>query len=95
MTTNEIIKLLSERLGCTQVKAKKTFVATMETFKEIIRKEDIFSLPKCGTFKVKKRKRRKLFNPKKKVYLMLPIKNVLSFKPSNIFKNEVKKWRVK
>ncbi|MDA3871803.1 MAG: HU family DNA-binding protein [Candidatus Marinimicrobia bacterium] len=95
MTTNEIIKLLSERLGCSQVKAKKTFVATMETFKGIIQKEDIFSLPKYGTFKVKKKKRRKSFNPKKKIYLMLPIKNVLSFKPSNILKNEVKKWRIK
>ena len=69
MTTNEIIKLLSERLGCSQVKAKKTFVATMETFKGIIQKEGIFSLPKYGTFKVKKKKKRKLFNPKKKVYL--------------------------
>lgn len=95
MTTNEIITLLSERLNCTQVEAKKTFDKTIGTFKEIIEKENVFTLPKYGTFSVKKKKRRKSFNPKKKVHLMLPVKNVLSFKPSDLLKDEVKKWRVK
>ncbi|MEA3501047.1 MAG: HU family DNA-binding protein [Candidatus Marinimicrobia bacterium] len=95
MTTNELITLLSERLDCTQAEAKKTFDTTMETFKQIMEKEDIFSLPKYGNFSVQKRKRRKSFNPKKKVHLMLPVKNVLRFKPSDFFKDEIKEWRIK
>ena len=63
MTTNEIITTLSERLNCTQAESKETFDITMQIFKGIIGEENIFSLPKYGTFSVKKKKKRKSFNP--------------------------------
>ncbi len=94
MTTNELITILSERLDCTQVESKKTFDSTMEIFKEIIGKENVFSLPKFGTFSTKKKNKRKSFNPKLNKHLELPAKNVLTFKPSNFLKEQVKDWVV-
>ncbi|MEA1987057.1 MAG: HU family DNA-binding protein [Candidatus Marinimicrobia bacterium] len=95
MTTNELITILAERLECSQVEAKNTLEKTTETFKEIIGKENSFSLPKLGTYSVVKRERRKSYNPSKQVHLMLPVKNVLHFKASTFFKDEVKNWRKK
>ena len=96
MTTQDIIKILTGRLNLPQNEVKNQLLATLSTFRLEFGKQNGFSILGFGTFKVRKRNKRKSFNPFIDRYFILPPKMILSFRPSPILKENINtKRRVK
>lgn len=94
MNTSTIIKELSQRLDLPQTEIKRVYDSTFDAIKKSLGKQKGLVLQNFGSFSVKKRDRRKSFNPFKNIYIILPPKMVLSFKPSAALKAKVKNRRV-
>lgn len=94
MNTSAIIKELSLRLQKPQNETKALLDTALDVFKKNLGKNRGFILQNFGSFNIKKRERRKGFNPRDNSYIILPPKMVLVFKPSSALKEKVKNRRV-
>jgi nucleoid DNA-binding protein len=94
LNTSAIIKELSLRLQKPQNETKALLDTTLDVLKKNLGKNRGFILQNFGSFNIKKRERRKGFNPLKNSYIILPPKMVLVFKPSSALKEKVKSRRV-
>lgn len=89
MKKNEILKLISKRLGI----QKNTVEDVLETFLDIARQElengGEIPIPPLGRFKVQKYKERNSRNPKTGESIIVPAKNKVVFKQSKFLKESV------
>ncbi len=91
MNNKGFIAELSRRTGFTQDDTQKMVSTVIDTMNDAFQRGDIVSVPKFGTFEVKKRLERIVINPGTKQRMLVPPKLVLSFKPIASIKEKLKK----
>lgn len=91
MNNKGFIAELSRRTGFTQDDTQKMVSTVIDTMNDAFQRGDIVSVPKFGTFEVKKRFERIVINPGTKQRMLVPPKLVLSFKPIASIKEKLKK----
>ena len=82
ITKEDIANFINSEFGLTR-KDCNNFVR--DIIEEIIlglKKDNIVKIHNFGTFKIRNKKSRLARNPKSKVEVMIPSRNVISFKPS-------------
>ena len=82
ITKEDIANFINSEFGLTR-KDWNNFVR--DIIEEIIlglKKDNIVKIHNFGTFKIRNKKSRLARNPKSKVEVMIPSRNVISFKPS-------------
>lgn len=90
MNNKSFISELSQRLGYTQEDTQKMVNTVIDSMNDGFQRGDIVSIPKFGTFEVKKRLERIVVNPGTKQRMLVPPKLVLSFKPIAALKEKLK-----
>ena len=103
MTKKEIVKVISEKMGLTQLKTKeivqRTFDAIVDTLVEETRQNlekgadgtlGRIELRNFGVFEVKKRAARKARNPRTGAKVFVPEKFVVTFKPGKEMEERVR-----
>lgn len=91
MNNKGFIAELSRRTGFTQDDTQKMVSTVIDTMNDAFQRGDTVSVPKFGTFEVKKRLERIVINPGTKQRMLVPPKLVLSFKPIASIKEKLKK----
>lgn len=91
MNNKGFIAELSRRTGFTQDDTQKMVSTVIDTMNDAFQRGDIVSVPKFGTFELKKRLERIVINPGTKQRMLVPPKLVLSFKPIASIKEKLKK----
>ena len=81
MTKKEIVKQISEEIGLTQLKTKDIVQRTLDAIIQTLVTEGRIELRNFGVFEVRRRKARKARNPRTSATVMVPEKNVVTFKP--------------
>ena len=90
MNNKSFISELSQRMGYTQDDTQKMVHTIIDSMNDCFQKGDVVSIPKFGTFEVKKRLERIVVNPGTKQRMLVPPKLVLGFKPIASLKEKVK-----
>ena len=103
MTKKEIVKVISEKMGLTQLKTKeivqRTFDAIVDTLVEETQRNlekgadgtlGRIELRNFGVFEVKKRAARKARNPRTGAKVFVPEKFVVTFKPGKEMEERVR-----
>lgn len=90
MNNKSFISELSQRLGYTQDDAQKMVNTVIDSMNDAFQKGDIVTIPKFGTFEVKKRLERIVVNPGTKQRMLVPPKLVLTFRPIAAIKEKLK-----
>ena len=80
MNNKSFISELSQRLGYTQDDTQKIIHTVIDSMNEGFQRGDSVSVPKFGTFEVKKRLERIVVNPGTKQRMLVPPKLVLGFR---------------
>jgi len=84
MTKSEFIKQLNETLpedfNISQKNLVEIFNATFDTLIDVLEKEEKFTIPGFGTFKIKERKEREGFNPKTREKMIIKASKSVGFK---------------
>jgi integration host factor subunit alpha len=93
MNSREVIKRSSERLGLSQRETRRLLKSSTETFKKTLDEGFSFTIPKLGTFFTHVRQQRRAYDLYRKKLVMLPPKRVVSFHPSTVLKDSVKRLR--
>ena len=93
VNTNQIVKILSERLNKPQTEIRPFLDSTFKVLKANFGKQNGVTFTNFGTFTVRKREKRKSYNPFKEFYVMLPPKLKLTFRPSASLKENMPKRR--
>ncbi|MBC8320677.1 MAG: HU family DNA-binding protein [Bacteroidetes bacterium] len=94
MTSSEIIKNLSLRLGKSQLETKQLIKSSTEIIRDILDKNINISLPGLGTLSRHFVKKKKSYDPFHKWFIMSPPKRVIRFRPGSSIKNEFKSKKV-
>lgn len=81
MTKKEIVKIISEEIGLTQLKTKEIVQKTFDAIVETLVEERRIELRNFGVFEVKVRAPRKARNPRTGDKVFVPAKFVVTFKP--------------
>ena len=81
MTKKEIVRIISEELQLTQLKAKEIVQKTFDAIIETLVEEGRIELRNFGVFEVKKRAARNARNPRTGEKVLVPEKFVVTFKP--------------
>ena len=90
MNNKSFITELSQRLGYTQESTQKMVNTVIDAMNDAFQRGDVVSIPKFGTFEVKKRLERIVINPGTKQRMLVPPKLVLNFKPIAAIKERLK-----
>ena len=90
MNNKSFISELSQRLGYTQDDAQKMVNTVIDSMNDAFQKGDVVTIPKFGTFGVKKRLERIVVNPGTKQRMLVPPKLVLTFRPIAAIKEKLK-----
>ena len=90
MNNKSFISELSQRLGYTQDDAQKMVNTVIDSMNDAFQKGDVVTIPKFGTFEVKKRLERIVVNPGTKQRMLGPPKLVLTFRPIAAIKEKLK-----
>ena len=90
MNNKSFISELSQRLGYTQDGAQKMVNTVIDSMNDAFQKGDVVTIPKFGTFEVKKRLERIVVNPGTKQRMLVPPKLVLTFRPIAAIKEKLK-----
>lgn len=91
MTKADIVNKVSENTGIEKVTVQKTVEAFMETVKESLTEGRNVYLRGFGSFVIKKRAEKVARNISKNTTIVIPEHFVPSFKPADIFVEQVKK----
>ncbi len=93
MTKKEIVKLISDRIGLTQLKTKEIVQLTFDAIIDTLVENDAhrIELRNFGVFEVKQRAARKARNPRTGERVDVPPKNVVTFKPGKEMEERVRK----
>lgn len=90
MNNKSFISELSQRSGYTLDDTQKMVNTIIDSMNEAFQGGDVVTIPKFGTFEVKKRLERIVVNPGTKQRMLVPPKLVLSFKPIASIKDRLK-----
>ena len=90
MNNKSFISELSQRLGYTQDDAQKMVNTVIDSMNDAFQKGNVVTIPKFGTFEVKKRLERIVVNPGTKQRMLVPPKLVLTFRPIAAIKEKLK-----
>ena len=90
MNNKAFISELSQRLGYTLDDTQKMINTVIDSMNDAFIGGDVVSIPKFGTFEVKKRLERIVVNPGTKQRMLVPPKLVLTYKPSVLLKGKFK-----
>jgi integration host factor subunit beta len=89
MTKKEIVKMISDDIGLTQIKTKEIVQKTFDFIIDTLVTEGRIELRNFGVFAVKKRAARKARNPKTGQKVDVPTKFVVTFKPGKEMEKRV------
>ncbi len=81
VTKKEIVRIISEETGLTQLDAKKIVQKTLDAIVDTLVTEERIELRNFGVFEVKRRAARKARNPRTGEKVFVPEKFVVTFKP--------------
>lgn len=94
MTKKEIVKVISERAGLTQLKTKEIVQWTFDAIVDTLIQEGRIELRNFGVFEVKRRKPRKARNPRTGAKVEVEAKNVVTFQPGKEMEHKVRQVAV-
>ncbi|MBP1531035.1 MAG: HU family DNA-binding protein [Bacteroidaceae bacterium] len=89
MNNKEFVAEMAERLNLTAKEVSSLLVGLTTEMAERFEEETQVSIMGFGNFEVKKKLERVIINPSTKQRMLVPPKMVLSFKPSNTFKDKL------
>ena len=95
MTKKEIVKTISEEIGLTQLKTKEIVQKTFDAIVEALVTEGRIELRNFGVFEVKPRAARKARNPRTGDKVLVPAKNVVTFKPGKEMEERVRQMEIR
>ncbi len=90
MTKKEIVKVISEEIGLTQLKTKEIVQKTFDAIIDTLVRERRIELRNFGVFEVKKRAARKARNPRTGERVDVAEKFVVTFKPGKEMEERVR-----
>lgn len=90
MNTSELVKALADKRDLTQAETRRLLDIIIKTIKENLAADNPFTIPDLGTFRTKKRKGRKSYNPHYEQYMKIPPKQVVDFTPNQKLKESLK-----
>lgn len=90
MTKKEIVRIISEEIGLTQLKTKEIVQKTFDAIVEALVEERRIELRNFGVFEVKRRAPRKARNPRTGDKVFVPEKFVVTFKPGKEMEQRVR-----
>ena len=82
ITKEDIANFINSEFGLTRKDCNNFVKDIIEEIILGLKKDNIVKIHNFGTFKIRNKKSRLARNPKSKVEVMLPSRNVISFKPS-------------
>lgn len=86
MNKTEYVKLVAEKAGLTQKQAEAAYLAQLEVIQETLKAGDKVALVGFGTYELKSKPAREVFNPLTKQKQSIPASEVPSFKFGKAFK---------
>lgn len=92
MNNKSFISELSQRLGYTQDDTQKIIHTVIDSMNDGFQRGDSVSVPKFGTFEVKKRLERIVVNPGTKQRMLVPQTGV-GIQADSCDKGKIKEWR--
>ena len=93
MTKKQIVQMISDTTGLTQLQTKDIVDLTFEAIVNTLLEEGRIELRNFGVFEVKQRKARKARNPRTGEKVDVPPKNVVTFKPGKEMEEKVRKLK--
>ena len=93
MTKKQIVQMISDKTGLTQLQTKDIVDLTFEAIVNTLLEEGRIELRNFGVFEVKQRKARKARNPRTGDRVDVPPKNVVTFKPGKEMEEKVRKLK--
>jgi nucleoid DNA-binding protein len=90
MTKKEIVKMLSEKYGLTQLEVKEIVQGMLDTIIETLVKTGKIELRNFGVFKVKERNGRVARNPRTGDIVNVPPRKVVTFKPGRLMEQLIR-----
>lgn len=90
LTKKELVLIVSNETGITQVEVKRVVQRTLHHIIETLKEGKTIELRNFGVFKVRRRAPRRGRNPKTGEEVPVPAKRVVVFKPGLIMRQEIK-----
>ncbi|TET34388.1 MAG: integration host factor subunit beta [Planctomycetota bacterium] len=90
MTKKEIVKMLAEKYGLTQLEVKEIVQGMLDTIIETLVKTGKIELRNFGVFKVKERNGRVARNPRTGDIVNVPPRKVVTFKPGRLMEQLIR-----
>lgn len=90
MTTKELTNNLAATLGITKKQAEHLLSTTTEVMVDALQKGECVQLQNFGTLETKERAARQVTNPKTGERMLTRAKSVISFRPNETLKEQVK-----
>lgn len=91
MTSKEFISVLSERNEITPRETQQLIESLSEVMADVLNEGDMITIQGFGNFETKKKMERIIVNPSTKQRQLIPPKLTVSFKPSSVLKEKIKK----
>ena len=91
MTKKQIVQMISDKTGLTQLQTKEIVDLTFEAIVNTLLEEGRIELRNFGVFEVKVRKARTARNPKTNEEVEVAEKRVVTFQPGKIMEDRVRK----
>ncbi len=89
-TKKDIVRQLASRYKVSQVDTMNIVQGVLDTITEVLATEGRLELRDFGVFQVKQRAQRKARNPKTGQEVIVPVRNVVTFKPGRILEKRVR-----
>lgn len=90
MTKRDIVRVISEELGLSQVQTREVVQRTFDAIVETLAREGRIELRNFGVFEVKRRKPRAARNPRTGEQVDVPERFVVRFKPGKEMKIRIR-----
>ena len=84
LTKKDIVRIVTDKSGLTQLKTKEVVQSTLDAIIEILVETGRLELRNFGVFKVKTRKGRRARNPRSGQAVFVAAKQGVSFKPGRV-----------
>jgi integration host factor subunit beta len=95
VTKKEIVRMISEEMGLTQLQTKDIVQRTLDEITRTLVAEGRIELRNFGVFEIKRHAPRKARNPRTGEKVDIPAKNVVTFKPGKEMEEQVRKIDLK
>ena len=89
MTKNDMVIHIAKATKCRQADIKRAVQMTLDGIIDVLATEGRIELRNFGVFTVKKRKARKARNPQNGEEVMVPAKNVVTFKQGRLMRKRI------